>query len=89
MAQLVGVDVADARGSGGFLDGFVDAGWWNGSSAFEQEQVAGLPGRAVGDPGVDEGFEGRVEGDVAVGVEFPDRGAKPVAGADLDDGVDA
>ena len=43
----------------------------------------------MGDPGVDEGLEGRVEGDVAVGVEFPDRGAKPVAGADLDDGVDA
>ena len=39
-------------GGGGFLDSFVDAGWWDGPSAFEQEQVAGLPGRAVGDPGV-------------------------------------
>ena len=33
MAQLVGVDVADARGSGGFLDGFVDAGWLANNNA--------------------------------------------------------
>ena len=73
VAQLVRCDVPDARGPGGLGDRAVHPVLPDASAVLEQQVGAAQPGRAGGDPVIEEPFELRVQGYVAVAAQLAQR----------------
>ena len=83
MSELMRGDPADAGGPGGLRDGAVDPVLTDPVSVFDEQVAASQGSRAGGEPGVEQVFQLRVQRDVAVAAELPDRHVQPVGGPDL------
>ena len=86
VAELVGVDVADAGDAGAAGDDAGDAGAVEGSAWLVMSRPVSS-GPAHARQWSSELDQDRVQRDVAVGVELADGDAQPVGLADGDDGV--
>ena len=89
VAELVRGDVADTGGGCSGADGEVDAPSGDGAASVGEHQAAVRERRVGVEPLLQKLFHSWVQRDVAVGVEFPDRGAQPTPIADLGDRVAA
>ena len=78
MPELVRGDVSDSRRSGYLGDGPVDPALGDPPTAVDEQVVAAQARGPAGDPVVEQVFELRVQGDVAVGAQLADRHVQPV-----------
>ena len=88
MPELVRGHAPDPGRAGGVRDRVADALVADPSAAVDEQPRLAQAGRAVGDPLVEQLLELRVQRDVAVGAQLPERHVQPVRGADLHDRVD-
>jgi len=83
VSELMWSDPADPGGPSGLRDGAVDPVLTDSVSVFDEQVSAAQGVRAGGEPAVQQVFQLRVQRDVAVVAELPDRHVQPVGGPDL------
>jgi integrase len=88
MPEAVGRNMTDASRFRGLGDCPIDAAFADALAVLDEQVAAAQAGGSSGDPGVEEILELGMQGDVAVGAQFPERHVQPVRGADLHDGID-
>ncbi|EUA42901.1 phage integrase family protein [Mycobacterium xenopi 3993] len=88
VSEAMGRNMADASSFRGFGDCPIDAALADALAVFDEQVRAAQAGGSGGDPGVEEVLELGVQGDVAVGAQFPQRHVQPVRGSDLHHGID-
>jgi hypothetical protein len=75
VTKLMRGDMADAGSPGRGVDRVVDSSTWDGSSVIGEHQGTVRQRRVCREPLLQELFDSGVQGNVAVGVEFPDGGS--------------
>src|SRR6476469_9444964 len=86
--EAMGRNMADASRFRGFGDCPIDPALADALAVLDEQVAAAQAAGSGGDPGVEEILELGMQGDVAVGAQFPQRHVQPVRCPDLHHGID-